>query len=222
MYLSNKYSVWYHNIIQRAQERTLPETTYSELHHVIPRSLGGTDDARNLARLTAKEHFVCHHLLPKMLTGQAKHKMIHAAVLMASVANDHQTYRHKVTARVHAYLREQQRNIFKGIPLSAEHKAKISKSLKGHKSPGMLGKKHSAATKAKQSASTKGQTHSLETREKLRQINLGKPGTMQGRKHTPEAREKMRNRPKKTCPHCGAHMVVNLYARWHGDNCKLK
>ena len=36
---------------------------YYEVHHIIPVSLGGTDDEGNLVKLTAKEHFMCHFLL---------------------------------------------------------------------------------------------------------------------------------------------------------------
>lgn len=39
---------------------------YFELHHIIPKSLGGDDGCRNRVLLTAKEHYVCHHLLTKI------------------------------------------------------------------------------------------------------------------------------------------------------------
>ena len=39
---------------------------YVEIHHVLPKSLGGTDDPLNLVALTAREHFLCHYLLAKM------------------------------------------------------------------------------------------------------------------------------------------------------------
>lgn len=41
----------------------------------MPKSLGGLDDADNLVKLTAKEHFICHALLIRFLTGHAKYKM---------------------------------------------------------------------------------------------------------------------------------------------------
>ena len=41
MYLQNKYTRWYYNIIQRAQSRTLPADVYIEKHHIIPKSFGG-------------------------------------------------------------------------------------------------------------------------------------------------------------------------------------
>jgi hypothetical protein len=34
-----------------------------ELHHVVPRCLGGTDEHGNLVLLTPEEHYVAHQLL---------------------------------------------------------------------------------------------------------------------------------------------------------------
>lgn len=39
---------------------------YTETHHIIPRSLKGTNDKDNLVKLSAREHFICHLLLTKM------------------------------------------------------------------------------------------------------------------------------------------------------------
>jgi len=72
MYLDNKYTTWYYSIINKAFGRVLPTETYTEKHHIIPSSLGGTNDKNNLVKLTAKEHFICHLLLTKMLTGREK------------------------------------------------------------------------------------------------------------------------------------------------------
>lgn len=55
----------YQNLISKAQSRTIP-SGYIEYHHIIPRCMGGTDDADNLAPLTAREHFVAHKLLAKI------------------------------------------------------------------------------------------------------------------------------------------------------------
>ena len=48
----------YNSIIDRAKTRNLPG--YTEKHHVVPKSIGGSDDKSNIVELTAKEHFVCH------------------------------------------------------------------------------------------------------------------------------------------------------------------
>lgn len=82
MYLSNKYTVWYFNIINRAQEREI--FGYHEKHHIIPKSLGGDNSKSNLVKLTAREHLICHLLLTKMTEGKSNHKMVTAAFLMSN------------------------------------------------------------------------------------------------------------------------------------------
>lgn len=72
MYLDNKYTNWYYMIINGALDRALSKEIYTEKHHIIPKSLGGGNSKSNLVTLTAKEHFVCHLLLTKMLVGREK------------------------------------------------------------------------------------------------------------------------------------------------------
>lgn len=60
-FLKNKYTKWYVNIISAAQSRDI--TGYTEKHHIIPKSLGGSNKKENLVKLTAREHFVCHCIL---------------------------------------------------------------------------------------------------------------------------------------------------------------
>lgn len=61
------YSNIYKSIIKYRQKNTIDKNDgYSELHHILPRSLGGKDIASNLVRLRAKEHYTCHLLLTKM------------------------------------------------------------------------------------------------------------------------------------------------------------
>ena len=79
MFKTNKYTKTYYNIINRAQDRDL--SGYTEGHHIIPRSLGGSDDPSNIVRLTAREHYICHLLLTKMVTNEGdRAKMVLAAM----------------------------------------------------------------------------------------------------------------------------------------------
>ena len=86
IYLSNKYTKWYNLIINNRIQH--PIKTYkpgkTEVHHIIPRSLGGSNIPENLVRLYNKEHLIVHLLLPKMTTGQDKAKMVHAAWCMTT------------------------------------------------------------------------------------------------------------------------------------------
>lgn len=59
------YQKIYDDIIIRAKNRNYTEE-YGEIHHILPRCMGGTDDPKNLVKLTPEEHFVCHQLLVKI------------------------------------------------------------------------------------------------------------------------------------------------------------
>jgi hypothetical protein len=64
------YQRIYDQIIDRAKQRKLQG--YIERHHIVPKCLGGSDDTNNLVELTAREHFLCHHLLTKIHPGNNK------------------------------------------------------------------------------------------------------------------------------------------------------
>lgn len=55
---------------------------YTEVHHIVPKCLGGSNDPENLTRLTAKEHFVAHRLLAKIHDSNVD--LAQAILLMAS------------------------------------------------------------------------------------------------------------------------------------------
>jgi len=65
-----KYTIWYCNIIINSINRQ--EDVVGEKHHIIPRSLWkeGIKIKDNIVKLTYKEHFVCHKLLPLMLKNE--------------------------------------------------------------------------------------------------------------------------------------------------------
>ena len=83
MFLENKYTKWYFNIINSAKSESRKKVSksescymYYENHHIIPRSLGGDDAKENLVLLTMKEHYICHLLLTKMqITNENRFKM---------------------------------------------------------------------------------------------------------------------------------------------------
>ena len=87
MYLQNKYTRWYYNIISHAKARILSSDIYVEKHHIIPKSLGGNNSKENIALLTAREHFICHLLLIKMTTGNACIKMKFALSMITGCKN---------------------------------------------------------------------------------------------------------------------------------------
>ena len=135
MFKQNKYLQCYYNIINRALSRK--NTGYTETHHIIPRSLGGTDHKDNLAKLTAREHFICHLLLPKMTEGVAYQKMIYAYTIMSGRkiygSRKYEFYRKEYT-KINSILRSGEGNGMFGVDRSGEKNT-------------FFGKKHTQETK---------------------------------------------------------------------------
>ena len=222
MYLQNKYTNWYFSIISNAQSRTI--SGYTEKHHIIPKSLGGSDKKDNLVRLTAREHFICHWLLTKMTIGENQKKMAYACKRMMT-ANSKQK-RYKITGHIYELLKTQMNSMLKDrvftnewknkLKTSAQQRAKNipeqerqmraelitarNKARKGEKRPWMQGDKnyfhHNKFCGEQNHFFNK--THSEETLKKLR---------------VPK--------PKMCCIHCQKEIAgqSNL-SRWHGDHCK--
>jgi hypothetical protein len=222
----NKYEKWYAAIIENAKNRTLLDNE-KEVHHILPRCLGGTDDVGNLAALTGREHFVCHWLLTKIHSGQMRNKMINALYMMRAEGPNQKRYHTKITSRVYEKLRNEYRtyisNLNKGRIQPPEEKEKQINAQTGRKR-----ETFSVEWREKLSAAKKGENNnrygvivSKETREKI-------GNKIRGRKQTDEEKERRRQanlgktRNKMSCPHCQKLISVNTYPRWHGDNCKEK
>lgn len=110
-FLDNKYTRWYLSIITKALQenrkrfrRGSKNFRYFEHHHIIPKSIKPEfknlkDHPWNGVLLTPKEHFVCHLLLTKMLSGESKNKMTYALWGMTNQSNS-------VQERFHSNLYE--------------------------------------------------------------------------------------------------------------------
>lgn len=162
MFLDNKYSAWYFSLISNRQANTFDG--YGEVHHVIPKSLGGSNEKSNLIRLTAREHFVAHRLLVKMVIGKDKRKMVFALKRTVSSKT------HIPNSRTFAIIREEYAAQMRGVPRSEETRRRISLAVKGFKMP--------EEAKRKISATTKGRPKPESFKEQLR----GKPRSTEARK----------------------------------------
>lgn len=85
--IMNKYTRWYNQLMTNCKMRQKP-SVYTESHHMIPKSLGGSDEQSNLVDLTAREHFIAHLLLSKMYTGDSQIKMAQAILAMSMAKQD--------------------------------------------------------------------------------------------------------------------------------------
>lgn len=72
-----------HNkIIKNAKSRINDENSYYEVHHIIPRCLGGNEEKENLVKLTPEEHYIIHQLLVKIYPEEKG--LIYAAYMMCT------------------------------------------------------------------------------------------------------------------------------------------
>lgn len=180
----------YYTICANRYLHPLAEGEYGEVHHILPRSIGGMDISQNLVKLTPEEHYRCHELLPFIYTkGKAHRAMVNAWWLLAhdkrrKVAISQERY--GVLKREHAKMMSERmtgNHINAGKPKSEETKRKISASLKGkplseetkrkmseaHKGkvPWNKGVPCSEEQKRKQSLKMTGRHYSEETRRKI-------------------------------------------------------
>ena len=72
------YKKIYNSLIKFRQEH-IPKG-YVERHHIVMRSMGGSDDSTNLVALTGREHWIAHLLLHKI---HCNSQTVHACHMMA-------------------------------------------------------------------------------------------------------------------------------------------
>lgn len=234
------YNIIYQKLISRALNRKL--TTYSESHHIIPRCMGGADDASNLVDLTPEEHFVCHQLLVKMHPNNAS--LVYAARMMTVSAPNTDRSKNKLFGWLRRKnLEAQQNKIF-----SDETRKKMSESAKLKPrvecphcgKTGLVGNMnrwhfdncskgpnkvvHTIPEKQKQKISVglKQAKHEI-----LNCEFCGLEGKkcvisthQQFCKSNPNRKKKVD--PKIQCPHCNVVGTPANMKRWHFDNCKMK
>ena len=74
------YTNIYNNLMSSRKARNIKDGYY-EVHHIVPKSLGGSNEDFNLVKLTAREHYVAHWLLTKIYPNN--YKMLFAFSLMS-------------------------------------------------------------------------------------------------------------------------------------------
>jgi len=224
----SKYSIWYEQITEAAKNRTLIDGTYVEVHHIIPKSLGGTNKKENLVRLTAREHFICHWLLTKIHKNDpiAYYKMINAMRIMRADNKSQHRYNTKITSKVYEKIKSE---------YSVLQSAKVS----GVNNP-MYGKKQTTEAIAKIKIANTGRIQPLqeninqkqamigrirkpfsdEWKENLSKSRTGEKNHMYGKKQSTETKNKIREKAigRKQDP----EMVAKRAESQRGRKCPTK
>ena len=213
-----------------------PDNPYTEMHHIIPKCMGGKDDMDNLVKLTAKEHYIAHMLLYKHYRTT---KLAHAWFSMFRCDPNQKRfftskqYENAKKAHINA-LKETMKgenNSFFGKTHLKETREHISqKNIEWHKTnnktkdqiqnwiekvakkPASQKQKETVSRLSKNMIMLKnvktGEVKKICKAEKLNfDSNLWKnPASISQRRDT--------------CVHCGKESVAGNISRWHNDNCK--
>ena len=243
------YKRIYDLIIHRAQqedsERALAKknkTAYFEHHHIVPRCMGGRGIKENMVWLTAREHFVCHHLLwkwaLKTLTDEGIiAKLGYAFVCMSRVSAEQEriqytSYQYEAMRKAHSLAASVtssgERNGFYGKTHTQETRDKISKANTGNKIWGKLTEERRQNFLAMARA-PKSEEHRRKIGRKgvinLRNIHTGEiirvPKT-DPRYGSPDW--VFQNQGKKLkrdhqCPYCGGWFGRQAFLYWHNEYC---
>lgn len=121
-----------------------------EIHHIQPKSIGGSNEPENLIYLTPKQHYTAHHLLAKIYGGS-----MHNAFWIMSCSG-----KVPITSRQYQTAKDNKIKNQIGKKHSPETITKMKKARNK--------RTFSEETRKKMSESRKGKSHSEETKEKAR------------------------------------------------------
>jgi hypothetical protein len=191
IFLNNKYTKYYYQIINLAQEKNRKRGKGIARHHIIPAHFyidnkrkevdesgltkgwlsGNADDKSNLVYLTHREHLICHLLLRKMIEVEKKAGVTYAAWRMVNYELEDGTII-KCNSRLYDKIRTE---------VSETH----SITMKGR------------------TPHNKGKTED-------------RPEVLDNIKNAARERDKI----LKTCEHCNKTLISRAYKQYHGDKCE--
>ena len=121
------YRKVYGDLIARCRDRDHVDG-YSEIHHIVPKSLGGhKTDPSNLVSLTAREHFIAHFLLAKIYGGTQWH------AIKRMRGNDGFYINSRLYEVARKEIAKEVGKRMAGVPKTSEQRAKMSASATGRK-----------------------------------------------------------------------------------------
>lgn len=179
-----------------------PDDVYTEVHHILPKCMGGTNKKDNLVRIPVRYHIFAHIFLMKAFPNN--NKLAYAVHILIKGVSRNMKGKELVTSslsiKLLSIIRENYSKSLKSRTLSEETKKKISESKKGKKlnlseearmkRRSWLGKHHSEETRRKMSESSKHRGSTApKTEEHKRKISEGNKGKHLSLEH----RNKLKN-----------------------------
>jgi hypothetical protein len=172
------FKLTYNNLVERAKTRGLDKSVlegYYEVHHIIPRCMGGTDDKENLVLLNYREHVICHVILVRLNPDNVD--LIRAADFMLNVdrydENGNKIVIKLKSSRIAEKIKIENQKYNRGIyhpsygtHISEEHKKILSE---------VNSRKRDMKTRINMSNAWLGTRHTDESKKKMSEAKKGKP-----------------------------------------------
>lgn len=173
------YKKHYNNLISSRKQlgRNKKNGTF-EKHHIVPKCFGGSNKPENIVLLTPREHYIAHLLLVELYTGKEKAKMCFALFQMCRANDKHNrivsSKQYEAAKKLMSENCKGENAAFYGKKLSEENKKKLSERMKGDSNPS---RKFPVWNKGLKNTTK----HSEEHKQKMRQLHLGKPKSLESR-----------------------------------------
>lgn len=213
LFLNNKYTKWYYEIINKSANMI------GENHHIIPKSIGGTNDKENLIKLSFREHFICHWLLIKMTKGTNKSKMCFAFFCMSRKSRYHDrkltSWQYELCKK---YNKKEQNNLKTKTP---NNKGKITVKDKNGKCFN-VNIDDSRYISGELVQASKGLKRNW-TKEQVDKKYASRRGRKQSKEHIEKRKSTFTGYKfkKVTCPKCNATGGESGMKKWHFNNCRI-
>lgn len=206
------YEKHYISLMNKAKIRSIEDTQYTEIHHIIPKCRKGTNNKENLVILYYREHYLAHWLLCKIYPDDYKLKAAFGKMVCGGRGQRiisswmFETVKRELKDAHYPWLKEYNKRF------GSWNKGLVGKQTAWNK--GLKTGPHSEEQNRKRSETLK------EHWKKNVHNRKGKKPWCAGTKGVVKAWNKGIPAPKASCRYCKKEVDVLNLKRWHGENCK--
>ena len=227
------YKRIYDNLIETRKDRVATKDMYTETHHIVPSSMGGTNVSENVIRLTAREHFLAHWLLWRIYRNREMSLAFFGMCKWKSKNHKRYIPSSRVYAEGKEALQFYNKETWKNL---SDNEKFLKQSNASHGAWDKMGKEE----RARRASITSNEGWNRQSSEE-RNIRAKKAWATrrengshhrkkgiviseQGRKNISEGQKHAKRPPCKeyVCSECGKVGIGSGMFRWHFDNCKKK
>lgn len=210
---------------------------YKELHHILPKCMGGPNEKNNLVRLTARQHYLAHWLLYKIYKTP---KLVHAWHSMSRIGVGQEErainsnlfeYCKKERSKILSENSKGEKNNFYGKKHKDEVKKRLSEMNLGKKRISQQGisswiekvaKKPNSDLQKQNLANRNKKFLTLQNKYTLEKVYIDRDKKSEYDSEIWVNPKKITPEKKVACDYCGFVSNSGNIKRWHNENCKIK